>query len=154
MKKKENNKKIKISIVVPCYNEEEYISNCLINLLKQNIRENYEIIVIDNNSKDKTLKIIKSFEKKYQKIKVFKEPQKGVGYARQNGFEKTKGEIIASTDADSRVPSWWLSEINNIFITNPEISAVAGIYDFYDETKIIQILRKPITHISIILDKI
>jgi glycosyltransferase involved in cell wall biosynthesis len=147
--------KIEISIVVPTLNEEELISDCLNHLSNQNIDINYEIIAVDNNSADRTIRVVKKYIHKHKNknIIILKEPKKSVAYARQKGFEKARGEIIASTDADSRVPCNWLLQIINNFKKHPEISAVGGPYSFYDETLLIKILRKPITKISIILDK-
>lgn len=148
--------KIKISVVVPAFNEEKIISDCLRHLIKQDTDIFYEIIIVDNNSTDKTSQVVKDFINKHKdkKIIILKEEKRGVAHARQKGFEKAQGEIIASTDADSRVHKDWLSYIINSFKKYPDISALAGPYDFYDETILIKILRKPVTEISIIMDKI
>ena len=146
---------IKISIVVPAFNEEELISDCLNYLINQDTNINYEIIVVDNNSRDKTFQVVRKIIQKNKKkrIKLLKELERGVSCARQKGFESAQGEIIISTDADSKVPRNWLHKIVNNFKKYPEIAAVGGPYDFYDETFLIKVLRKPITKISIFLDK-
>jgi glycosyltransferase involved in cell wall biosynthesis len=78
--------------------------------------------VVDNGSDDKTQEIANS----YSNVKVVYEPRMGVGFARQAGFSEAKGEIIASTDADSTVPMNWLSEINRIFNENNHIVGITG----------------------------
>ncbi|MEM2918883.1 MAG: glycosyltransferase family 2 protein [Candidatus Altiarchaeota archaeon] len=67
----------RISVIIPAYNEEKYISRCLDSLLEQTY-EDFEIIAIDDGSKDKTSEILKSYEKKYKKIKVLSQEHKGL----------------------------------------------------------------------------
>lgn len=112
----------KISVVIPAYNEEKYISKPLESLKKQNYpRDSYEIIVVDHASSDATGQIAKELGA----IVVRKEDKKGVGDARQHGFEAAKGEIIASTDADTELPENWLSVIDEK-LKNPDIICVGG----------------------------
>lgn len=89
----------RISVIIPAYNEEKYISRCLDSLLEQTY-EDFEIIAIDDGSKDKTLEILKSYEKKYKKIKVLSQEHKGPGEARNFGAKKAIGEILIFVDAD------------------------------------------------------
>ncbi len=115
-------KKPLISVIVPAYNEEKYIKNCLHYLLNQDLkRDLFEIIVVDNNSTDKTKKIIKQFPVRY----TFEE-KRGVVPARQKGVDISKGEIIVSADADTLYPPNWLSEIRRTFEKNPDAIAVCG----------------------------
>jgi len=119
-----------ISVIVPAYNEEDYIKDCLDSLTNQDLSPDlFEIIVVDNNSSDKTKKIIQKFPVKY----VF-EAKRGVVLARQKGFEASKGKIIASADADTIYPRNWLSEIKNTFEKNKEAIAVCGWVYFKDTT--------------------
>jgi len=123
-------KKIAISVVVPAYNEEHLLGLCLESLRHQDHKGAYEIIVVDNNSTDKTSEVAK----KYNAI-IIKEKRKGVAFARKTGFEKSQGKIIASTDADTIVPRDWLSKIHNAFRNDDNIAAVTGPIDFFGETK-------------------
>lgn len=111
-----------ISVVIPAYNEENYLGRCLNTVTKQDYSGPYEVIVVDNGSDDKTQEIANS----YPGVRVIYEPRKGVGSARQAGFSEARGEIIASTDADSIVPINWLSEINQIFNQNNHIVGITG----------------------------
>jgi glycosyltransferase involved in cell wall biosynthesis len=95
-----------VSVVIPAYNEEVYIKRCLDSVLKQDYgSDNYEVLVVDNNSADKTSMVIREFPGvKY----LFKE--KGpVGAVRNFGVEKSRGEIIAFLDSDCIAPSNWIS---------------------------------------------
>jgi len=115
--------KPKISVVVPAYNEEDYLPACLAALKKQKFNGSYEIIVVDNNSFDKTAQIARDFD-----CKVVFEPRKGVGSARQAGFAVSSGEIIVSTDADTIVPQDWLSRIAIEFKKDKNLAAFGGLY--------------------------
>jgi glycosyltransferase involved in cell wall biosynthesis len=91
-----------ISIIVPAYNEQRLIKDCLDSLLHQSVDpEAYEVIVIviDNNSTDLTAKIAKS-----NGVRVERETKKGYVHAIRKGVEVSQGEIIAFTEADCRVP--------------------------------------------------
>lgn len=95
---------MKISIVIPAYNEERYIGRTLESLKRLDTNNwETELLVIDGSSVDKTVQIAKSFG-----AKVFTEPHKGIGFARQQGIIHAQGEIIAFTDADTIVPKDWL----------------------------------------------
>lgn len=95
---------MKISVVIPAFNEENYIGKTLqsIRSLELNGHE-LEILVIDGDSTDRTAEIAKSF-----KATVKHEPHKGIGFARQHGLMHATGEIVAFTDADTVVPKNWL----------------------------------------------
>lgn len=95
----------KISVVIPAFNEEKFLPKCLESLKNQDFK-NFEVIVVDNNSTDKTAEIAKNFG-----AIVFSEKNQGVAFARQKGFLEARGEIIASTDADTILPKNWLSRI-------------------------------------------
>jgi len=96
----------KVSIILPARNEEEFIGKCLDSLLKQDY-ENYEIIVIDDSSEDKTGEIISEYSKKYPKIiPVSARPKPdgwmGKNWACMEGYGKATGELLLFTDADTK----------------------------------------------------
>ena len=115
-------KKILISVVVPAFNEEKLIGRCLVALKEQDFsKENYEIIVVDNNSWDKTAEIAKKME-----VKVVREEKKGYVFALRKGCSEAKGEIIATTDADSQPPKGWLKTIFKAFEKDSQVVCVGG----------------------------
>lgn len=116
----------KISIVIPAYNEEEYLHETLICALAQDYR-NFEVIVVDNGSTDSTEAIARSFPR----VKVLSENNKGTQFARECGRKSAKGDIIAFLDADCRPAPDWLSQGISYF-DNPNVAAVAGPYDYFD----------------------
>ena len=126
-----------ISVVVPAYNEEKYLPRCLKALKKQTYpKERFEIIVSDNNSKDKTAEIAKNAG-----AKVYKEKQQGHVFALNNGMMRAKGEIIACTDADTEVSTNWLELIAKIF-EDDEVVAVTGSAYYSTRSKVKKYLGK------------
>jgi len=111
-----------ISVVIPTYNEERNIERCLESLKKQTLpRYKYEIIVVDGNSKDRTVELAKKYADK-----VIQQKSEGVGGARNDGVKIAKSELIATTDADTIVPNFWLKRIVNNFTKGGNIVVVYG----------------------------
>ena len=110
-----------ISVIVPSFNEEENIAQCLVSLSHQTVdRNEYEIIVVDGGSTDKTCEIARKYADK-----VFIQTSKKVGGARNDGVMASKGDIIASTDADCILPPDWIERIRNDFL-DPAVVQVYG----------------------------
>jgi len=89
----------KISIIVPVYNTEKYVGETIELLLGQTYK-NIEIILVDNNSKDNSLKICKSYAQKDPRIKVLSETTQGPSSARNKGLEEATGDYICFCDSD------------------------------------------------------
>ena len=94
-----------ISVIVPVYNSEKTIKECIKSILNQTYKD-YDIIIVDNNSKDSTAKIIKKYPVKY----LFYDKIQSSYAARNFGIENAKGEIIAFTDADCIADKNWLKD--------------------------------------------
>ena len=118
-----------ISVVIPLYNSEKTIKDCLDSVLNQNYN-NYEVIVVDNNSTDNSKKIIH----KYKKIRYVFEAQRGRGAARNTGVKTSKGEIILMTDSDCIVPSNWISEMIKPILYEEETIVMGHEYDLIGNT--------------------
>lgn len=98
---------LKVSVVIPTYNEEKNIEMCLESLNNQTLpRNEYEIIVVDGYSNDRTRKLAKKYADK-----VILQKSNGVGGARNDGAKIAEGDIIATTDADIVVTRDWLETI-------------------------------------------
>lgn len=109
-----------ISVVIPAYNEEKYLPACLSAFRKQTFKD-FELIVVDNNSTDKTVEIARSFG-----ARVIHELQQGMIPARERGYREARCDIIARTDADTTVPPDWLDIVYNTFKTHPHAVALMG----------------------------
>lgn len=88
-----------VSIIVPTYNGEKYISRCLDSLVNQTYK-NIEIIVVDDGSSDNTPNILKEYSKKYSNIKIIKQKNSGVSSARNNAISIASGVFLQFTDSD------------------------------------------------------
>lgn len=92
----------KISVVIPCLNEEKALATCLVEII-ETIRENKldaEIILVDNASTDNSLNIAKEFAQHFPRLKVLSEPVRGYGSTYLRGLENARGEYIVMGDAD------------------------------------------------------
>ena len=112
----------KVSVIIPVYNGEKTLRKCLSSVLDQTYK-NYEIIIINNNSTDKTKEIITNFHNK--KIRYIFEHYKSRGAARNTGEKAAKGSIILMTDSDCIVPKDWIEKIIQPII-NENYDAVQG----------------------------
>jgi cellulose synthase/poly-beta-1,6-N-acetylglucosamine synthase-like glycosyltransferase len=134
----------KITVVVPAYNEEELIADCLDSLLNQSLEKSeYQIIVIDNNSTDATARIATSMG-----VQVVREPRKGYVHALRKGIEVSKTELFAFTDADCRVPRDWLEKILQHFESSPRVVGVGGKLAFYDIPPIVDKTFRSILYLN------
>ena len=104
--------KPQVSVVIPAFNEEKYIGDTLFSLLKseQKTSIEYEVILVDNNSTDKTTEAAKKFADGMN-LKIFHETQQGRGAARARGFLEAQGEIILSADADTIFYKGWIETL-------------------------------------------
>jgi len=120
--------KLKISLIIPAYNEEKYIWECLEYAIKNGESYFHEIIVVDNTSTDATKKVAES----YPGVKVVSEKKKWTSSARNRWYLESTGDILAFIDADTHMPTWWAKKIENKFMHNSKIGVVCGPYCFYD----------------------
>jgi len=111
------------SVIVPAYNAEKTIGECLRALIRQSIgRDNYEVIVVDDGSTDTTGEIAQSFPVRY-----IKQPNRGPAAARNYGAKEAAGNIILFTDSDCVPSPNWIEEMTRHF-ENPDVIAVKGAY--------------------------
>lgn len=116
---------MKVSLIIPVYNEESYIKDCLVSVMTQKEPPD-EILIIDNNSTDKTVSIANQFP-----VKIIQEKKQGMIHARNRGFNEASGNIIARCDADTRLSTDWITRIKHNF-RNRRIDALTGPCVFYD----------------------
>jgi len=110
---------MRISVILVSLNEEKYIRLPLESLRKQSFA-NFETILVDGGSKDKTVKIAGEYG-----VKIIPNAKGGIAYQRNLGAKEAKGEIFAFTEADTIIPNFWLEKINKKF-QDKEIIAMAG----------------------------
>jgi glycosyltransferase involved in cell wall biosynthesis len=132
-----------LSVVIPVYNEAADLPTCLDFLLAQE-KEILEILVVDNNSSDNSVKIAKDIAKIHPKVKILHQKIQGIVPTRNLGFEKANGDIISRIDADTHVAPSWARAIREDFARYPDTAALDGQTHFYD---------LPFDHFTMLLNK-
>ncbi|HZX03400.1 glycosyltransferase family 2 protein [Kribbella sp.] len=112
---------VRFSVVIPAFNEERFIEDCLRSLAGQDFAGGVEVVVVDNNCTDRTAEIARGCG-----AVVVTEDVPGVCAARHRGSAAARGEIVISSDADTVFDAGWLSRIDRSFREDPERVAVAG----------------------------
>ena len=125
----------KISIIVPIYNVEKYLEQCIESIINQDYK-NLEIILVDDGSPDRCANIIDEYAKKDNRIKAFHKENGGLSDARNYGLDRATGEYICFVDSDDFVEKDFISSMyNNIKKYNVDIAACNS-YDYYNKNKI------------------
>lgn len=122
-----------ISVVIPAYNSEKTIERCIIALLNQSYTKNqYEIIVVDDGSTDKTTDVVS----KFKRVRLIRQNHRGPAVARNFGVKKSKGQIILFTDADCIPDKKWIRNMVEPF-NDKEIIGVSGTYKTFNKNSLI-----------------
>ena len=119
-------KPLTLTIVIPAYNEQSYLTACLDSIAEQTVLP-AEVIVVDNNSTDQTLQIAKE----YPFVKILREKKQGVFYAARKGFNVAKSDLIGRIDADTILPPNWVETVLDLLKDN-QVAAVTGPVNYYD----------------------
>jgi len=112
-----------ISIVIPAYNAAAFIAKTLDTILAQTY-QNFEVVIINDGSKDNTLEIIEAYAEKDSRIRVFSQENGGVSAARNTALTKIRGEYISYIDADDSVPPTALADL--IALMDDDVDFVVG----------------------------
>jgi cellulose synthase/poly-beta-1,6-N-acetylglucosamine synthase-like glycosyltransferase len=119
---------IEVSVIVPCYCEERNIGACLESLVSQDYEGRYEIVAVDNDSRDRTQEIILGLAEKHPQIRLAVEVKRGTSAGRERGVREAKYDHIAFIDADCMAPSNWLSVLAEHYQgLGSEIADLAGV---------------------------
>ncbi|MBP3890899.1 MAG: glycosyltransferase [Solobacterium sp.] len=99
-----------ISVIVPLYNSENYLENC-VNSILNNTYTDFEVILVDDGSKDTTLEIAKNLASKDKRIRVITSEHKGVSFTRNRGIDEAKGNYISFVDSDDEITPLFLEKL-------------------------------------------
>ena len=149
------NDKLLFSIVIPVYNNEKYLSQCLDSVLHQTYTGEYEVVIINDGSKDNSIKIIRKYQKMFQKCIVIDRENKGVLYTRVEGARTVTAEYMLFLDSDDFLPNntleiyeSYLKKYNydiirgNYAIVDGELNKIVEDYKFEDEIEKNELLQK------------
>jgi glycosyltransferase involved in cell wall biosynthesis len=125
---------VRLSFVVPAYNEEAYLPACLESIVAQTreLGDAVEIIVVNNASTDRTREVAL----RIPGVRVVDEPHKGLTFARQAGFMASTGDLIANVDSDGRLPPGWVARVLDAFAQSPSLVCLSGPLVYYDLSSI------------------
>lgn len=118
-----------VSIVIPAYNEEASLLNMLSSLAEQEITRPTELLVVNNNSVDRTQEILDACG-----VRSIIERKPGVAHARQAGLMVARGKIMANADSDCLYPSGWLEALTSP-LQQPQVACTYGLYSFLPSEK-------------------
>ena len=145
---------MKLSFVIPAYNEEHYVGECLDAIVAQKKEfvasggspEAIEIIVVNNASTDGTAAVVA----KYPDVKLVNEPEKGIVHARRAGLLASTGELIANIDADTRITPGWIKRVLDEFARDPKLVGLSGPFVFYDAPRKVRIVARIFNYVGLI----
>lgn len=136
---------MRISFVIPAYNEAKIIKKCLTSVFKEIERAQAagtpveaDVVVVNNASTDKTREVALTFPK----VTVVDERLKGLVYARRAGFVATAGELMANIDADVVIPEGWLTTVVDEFAQDANLVALSGPFVLHDMSPLYRTLTK------------
>jgi glycosyltransferase involved in cell wall biosynthesis len=122
-----------ISIIIPAYNQDEKLRCCLYSLLAQTYRD-FEVIVVNDGSSDKTTEVMNSFREEFKmaeiNYKTIEQENKGAPNARNHGFQASKGDYLFFCDADVTMERNCLWEMANALQNHPEVAFVYSSFKF------------------------
>ena len=122
-----NTSELKISVVVPVYNCEKYIERAIESVIKQTY-DNWELIIVNDGSKDSSLQIAQKFAGKDARIKVIDRENRGVSVARNIGIDEASGDLLMFLDADD----WFEEKAFETVTDNWDETAQMLLFDYWD----------------------
>ena len=126
-----------LTIIIPCFNMEKYISKCLDSLFSQSYKD-FDIIAIDDCSKDNTYNILLDYQKKYSNLKIIQNKEnKGAGYSRNVALNECKTKYVTFIDGDDYVDSDYYQNFMDLIHKEDASIAVCDIYIKYENHEMI-----------------
>lgn len=126
------------TVIIPCYNVEHYVAECLDSMLNQNTSYNVEIITIDDGSTDSTAEILRQYSTRMTNFRIISQCNKGFSGARNTGIREARGKYLIFIDSDDYVTSDYIDcLLKKAFSKDADIVAT-GYYTFNNDHKIIK----------------
>lgn len=124
----------KISIIVPVYNVEKYLEDCIASVISQKNFSEIELILINDGSTDDSYKIIEKYVEQYENIQTYYQPNSGLSAARNKGMELATGEYIYFLDSDDMITENAMDYLYSLAVTERLDLILFEASSFYDET--------------------
>jgi len=109
-----------ISVIIPVYNAEKYLRECLDGITGQTLK-NIEIICVNDGSTDGGMDVLRAYEKRDKRIKVINKKNEGANYARRDGYEVARGEWVAFIDADDLIAKDYLENLAEFITADTDV---------------------------------
>lgn len=125
---------LNVSIIIPAWNEEERIADCLTNATRQTV-EPHEVIVVDNKSTDRTCEIVERFQREHPQTPVtllHQNDEQGLIPTRNFGLNAATGDVLGRVDADCMLKPDWVEIVSGIFSEDPQAMGATGPVVYYD----------------------
>ena len=122
------------SIIIPCYNVEEYVGACIDSVLVQEEKD-FEIVLVNDGSKDNTLSVLEEYKKKNSNIRIINQENSGVSSARNKGLLAAKGSYVLFLDADDIYEKGILKKAKEILVNNEYSTLVFGYKEVSEDLK-------------------
>ena len=128
---------MKLSVIIPCYNVENYLAKCVNSVLNNKIKDKYEIILVNDGSTDNTLEIVKDYAKNYPDIiKYIDQKNRGLSGARNAGLDIAKGEYVTFLDSDDYVDNVMYVELLKKTLEGDFDIVTCGVRMVYDDSSL------------------
>lgn len=124
----------KVSVIVPVYNTEKYLERCIDSIISQSFKD-FELIIINDGSKDKSLSIMKEHARKDKRIRVFDQNNKGPAITRNFGINQAKAKYVMFIDSDDYIDDNYIQDYYNV-ISKEDLDIVIGGYKRVVEKKV------------------
>lgn len=128
---------MKLSVIVPMYNVEKYIVECLESISRQNFKEEFEIIIVNDGSTDSSLKKVNEYFSNLKNLKIISQENRGLSGARNTGMRIAQGEYIIFIDSDDFIKEDFCEKLYT-YITKNKLDVVYSTYNlFFEDGKIV-----------------
>lgn len=124
-----------VSVIVPCYNSQEYLNECLKSILQQKTNFDFEVIAVNDGSTDDTGSILDAFAKKYNRLRVITQVNKGFSGARNTGISESRGKYLIFVDSDDYISEGYIDGLMEAAISKETDITACCYYSFYNNKK-------------------
>lgn len=125
---------VEVSVIIPIYNVEKYLNDCLLSIVNQTFKH-YEVILVNDGSSDKSYEIAKKYSEEYGFINLINKENQGLGAARNTGLEQANGKYILFVDSDDYISSEYISKLYNAAEKSNSDIVICGHEKIYEDNK-------------------